>query len=404
MLVNRSVVDLSSETRRIQAESDSLYGSAAVNPDAPAWRLFARGPLAGLVPGRVVDAPLYLAAWLADDPADGHATRLRPQWPRPCSRHRVRGRGQAIRGSDRRTCQAHRVRRPAVGHTDCFVEGATLTSEAVRCPSCQVLVHARHSRCPKCRAHLVVKSTSPLGSPYLKFAALGVVLAFAGLVGGLWVTRAEPIANGVAGPDPLKSRRAAPPLASTGIPVIGPIETRALLEPEGQRDSGENALAAQAVASATLRDDPDNVVALGNMGMALLRLHDPSKALPLFEHAARVAPDQWQLQFNLARAQAQLGRWKDAATSLQAAKSLKPDDYATAVNLAISLHRSGDDERAIDEYRRAIGHQFTRRVAPAGPGHQSAADEADSRRHSRVSGVPRDLYRTRRMRSRSPRG
>ena len=230
-----------------------------------------------------------------------------------------------------------------------------MTSEAVRCPSCQVLVHARHSRCPKCRAHLIVKSTKPFGSPYLKFAALGVVLAFAGLVGGLWVTRAEPIVVGVAGPDPLKSRRAAAPVANTGAPVFGPIETRPLLEQEAQRDSGENALAAQAVASATLRDDPDNVVALGNMGMALLRLHDPATALPLFEHAARVAPEQWQVQFNLARAQAQLGRWKDAAASLQAARSLKPDDYATAVNLAISLHRSGDDERAIDEYRRAIG-------------------------------------------------
>jgi hypothetical protein len=73
MLVDRSVVDLSSETRRIQADSDSLYGSAAVNPDAPAWRLFARGALADLVPGRIVDAPVYLAAWLADDPADGDA-------------------------------------------------------------------------------------------------------------------------------------------------------------------------------------------------------------------------------------------------------------------------------------------------------------------------------------------
>ena len=231
-----------------------------------------------------------------------------------------------------------------------------MTSNAVRCPSCQVLVHAKHSRCPKCRAHLVVKATPPLGSPYLKFAALGLVLAFAGIVGGLWVTRAEPIGDGAAHTDPLKGRRAvAPPVPAAGIAVNGPIETRMLVEPEGQRHSGENALAAQAVASATLRDDPNNAVALGNLGSALLRLNDPTKALPLFEHAARVTPDSWPIQFNLARAQVQLGRWKEAVVSLQAAKALKPDDYATSVDLALALHHSGDDERAIDEYRRAIG-------------------------------------------------
>ena len=71
MLVDRSLVDLSAETGRIQAASDSLYGSSAVNPDAPVWRLFARGPLASLVPGVALDSPLYLAGWLADDPSDG---------------------------------------------------------------------------------------------------------------------------------------------------------------------------------------------------------------------------------------------------------------------------------------------------------------------------------------------
>jgi len=230
-----------------------------------------------------------------------------------------------------------------------------LTSNAVRCPSCQELVHAKQSRCPKCRAHLVVKATAPLGSPYLQFAALGLLLAFAGIVGGLWVTRAEPIGDGAARTEPQKGRRAAaPPAPAAGIAVNGPIETRTLLEPEG-RASGENALAAQAVASATLRDDPDNAIALGNLGSALLRLNDPTKALPLFEHAARVTPDSWPIQFNLARAQVQLGRWTDAVVSLQAAKVLKPDDYVTSVDLALALHHSGDDERAIDEYRRAIG-------------------------------------------------
>ena len=40
-------------------------------PTAPAWRLFAHGPVSDLIPGRVADSPLYLAAWIADDPSDG---------------------------------------------------------------------------------------------------------------------------------------------------------------------------------------------------------------------------------------------------------------------------------------------------------------------------------------------
>jgi tetratricopeptide (TPR) repeat protein len=190
-------------------------------------------------------------------------------------------------------------------------------------------------------------------SPYLKFAALGIVLAFAGVVGGLWATRAEPITDGARPADPLKERRAAPSAPPRHL-VDGPVEARPLVQPEGVRDSGENALAAQAVASAALRDDPDNLKALGNLGTALLNLHEPAKALPLFEHAARLAPDQWTTQFNLARAQVQLGRWNDAVASLQSVRTMRPDDYTSSFNLALALHRSGDDERAIDEYRRAI--------------------------------------------------
>ena len=130
--------------------------------------------------------------------------------------------------------------------------------------------------------------------------------------------------------------------------VDGPVEARPLLAPEGPRDSGENALAAQAVASAALRDDPDNLKALANLGTALLNLQEPAKALPLFEHAARLAPDQWTTQFNLARAQVQLGRWNDAVASLQSVRTMRPDDYTSSFNLALALHRSGDDERAID--------------------------------------------------------
>jgi len=70
VLADRSVIDLSAETRRVQSTSDSLYGDASTTADSPSWRLFAHGPVTDLVPGRVADAPVYLAAWIADDPSD----------------------------------------------------------------------------------------------------------------------------------------------------------------------------------------------------------------------------------------------------------------------------------------------------------------------------------------------
>lgn len=71
VLADRSVIDLSAETSRVQSTSDSLYGDASTTTDSPSWRLFAHGPVTDLVPGRVADAPVYLAAWIADDPSDG---------------------------------------------------------------------------------------------------------------------------------------------------------------------------------------------------------------------------------------------------------------------------------------------------------------------------------------------
>ena len=230
--------------------------------------------------------------------------------------------------------------------------------ESVRCPSCQARVRASHNRCPRCRAHLVVAPASQRSTKSLKMIAISLAGAFVLVIAGLWVTRAEPGDAAALPTDPLQARRAqaqkpAQP-ASTRVTEDMPVENRPLLEPDASKDVGQNAIAAQAVAVAALRDNPDNVAALGNLGQALLRLNEPAKALVHFERAARLAPSQWAIQFNLARALSQVGRWKEAAAALQAAKSLKPQDYLTSFDLALALHRAGDDEAAIDEYRRAI--------------------------------------------------
>lgn len=53
-------------TGQLQAETDiaNLWG-----PDNPSWQLFAWGPISDLLPG-VVRSPMYVAVWIADDPAE----------------------------------------------------------------------------------------------------------------------------------------------------------------------------------------------------------------------------------------------------------------------------------------------------------------------------------------------
>jgi hypothetical protein len=55
-------------TGELQAETDSadLWG-----PNNPRWQLFAWGPVSQLLDNSAIDSPMYVAVWVADDPADG---------------------------------------------------------------------------------------------------------------------------------------------------------------------------------------------------------------------------------------------------------------------------------------------------------------------------------------------
>lgn len=55
-------------TTQLQAETDAANLWGANNPQ---WKLFAWGPLADMLPNNQIDSPMYLAVWVADDPADG---------------------------------------------------------------------------------------------------------------------------------------------------------------------------------------------------------------------------------------------------------------------------------------------------------------------------------------------
>ena len=61
------VMRLDTATAQLQAESNA---SAAWGANNPQWRLFAWGPLSSISPGTEIDSPMYVAVWVADDPAE----------------------------------------------------------------------------------------------------------------------------------------------------------------------------------------------------------------------------------------------------------------------------------------------------------------------------------------------
>ena len=56
-----------SATSQLQADTDALNSWGANNPQ---WRIFAWGPLNDMLPNDQIDSPMYLAVWIADDPAE----------------------------------------------------------------------------------------------------------------------------------------------------------------------------------------------------------------------------------------------------------------------------------------------------------------------------------------------
>jgi hypothetical protein len=61
-------ITLDRATAQLQADTDALNLWGANNPK---WKLFAWGPLQDMLPNNQIDSPMYLAVWVADDPADG---------------------------------------------------------------------------------------------------------------------------------------------------------------------------------------------------------------------------------------------------------------------------------------------------------------------------------------------
>jgi len=60
-------ITLTAATQQLQTDSNAV---AAWGPNNPQWRLFAWGPIGEMLPNSPIDSPMYVAVWIADDPAE----------------------------------------------------------------------------------------------------------------------------------------------------------------------------------------------------------------------------------------------------------------------------------------------------------------------------------------------
>jgi len=54
-------------TGQLQANTEALNQWGA---NSPKWQLYAYGPMMNMLPNNVLDSPVYMAVWIADDPAE----------------------------------------------------------------------------------------------------------------------------------------------------------------------------------------------------------------------------------------------------------------------------------------------------------------------------------------------
>ena len=66
-------IDLLKATCNLQ---NGTNGSAIWGTNNPVWRLFAYGKMRDMLPNDVIDSQMYLAVWVADDPADAPSTGI----------------------------------------------------------------------------------------------------------------------------------------------------------------------------------------------------------------------------------------------------------------------------------------------------------------------------------------
>jgi protein O-GlcNAc transferase len=105
--------------------------------------------------------------------------------------------------------------------------------------------------------------------------------------------------------------------------------------------------------TAAVEHDPNNAAALNNLGQALARTGRAREAIPYFDRAIAIADGVWSYHFNRAKAYGDLKVWRQAIAGYTEAARLFPDDYVTQFNLARARQSDGDLPGALEAYAKA---------------------------------------------------
>jgi tetratricopeptide (TPR) repeat protein len=99
-----------------------------------------------------------------------------------------------------------------------------------------------------------------------------------------------------------------------------------------------------------LHTDPDNIVALNNMGNVLRQMGDAAQAVDYYRRALRLRPDYAQAAINLATALRDLGCIDEAISNARAALIAAPDSTDARINLGTFLQDQMRHAEAIEQF------------------------------------------------------
>ena len=102
---------------------------------------------------------------------------------------------------------------------------------------------------------------------------------------------------------------------------------------------------------AVRQDDPE---AFKLVGLNAVRLNKTTTAEDAFKSAARLAPGDYSIQFNMGALYYTQSRFLEAEPALEKAIALKPEYMPAQLFLGLNLEELGDEEKAIKTYRTAI--------------------------------------------------
>jgi len=111
---------------------------------------------------------------------------------------------------------------------------------------------------------------------------------------------------------------------------------------------------AERACEAVLERSPDDVEALNVVALASVRDGKPFRAVALLERATRIDPENPVSFFHLGRAHETLGNLAAAVSSLSDAVRLKPDFYLARLHYASMLERTGEVQRSVFQFARAL--------------------------------------------------